>query len=38
MRQLQAALRSLGHGTGGDTSGSFGAGTKSALSALYRAL
>ncbi|WP_129285369.1 peptidoglycan-binding protein [Streptomyces sp. GZWMJZ-114] len=38
VRQLQAALRSLGHGTGGDTSGSFGAGTKSALSALYRAL
>jgi hypothetical protein len=38
VRQLQAALRSLGHGTGGDASGAFGAGTKAALAALYRAL
>lgn len=33
--QLQAALNRLGHGTGGDAEGTFGAGTKAALRGLY---
>ncbi|MDG5801305.1 peptidoglycan-binding protein [Streptomyces ossamyceticus] len=33
--QLQTELRALGHGTGADASGVFGAGTKSALNAFY---
>lgn len=36
--QLQQALRELGHGTGGDARGVFGAGTKAALTAHYRAI
>ncbi|MGW8503339.1 peptidoglycan-binding protein [Streptomyces sp. CLCI03] len=36
--QLQRALRELGHGTGGDARGVFGAGTKAALTAHYRAI
>ncbi|MFB7261214.1 peptidoglycan-binding protein [Streptomyces nojiriensis] len=36
--QLQRALRELGHGTGGDATGVFGAGTKAALAARYRAV
>ncbi|MFD7786365.1 peptidoglycan-binding protein [Streptomyces nojiriensis] len=36
--QLQRALRELGHGTGGDAKGVFGAGTKAALAARYRAV
>ncbi|WKD33217.1 peptidoglycan-binding domain-containing protein [Streptomyces xanthophaeus] len=36
--QLQQALRELGHGTGGDAKGVFGAGTKAALAARYRAI
>lgn len=36
--QLQQALRELGHGTGGDAKGVFGAGTKAALTAHYRAI
>ncbi|MFD8631611.1 peptidoglycan-binding protein [Streptomyces sp. NPDC059533] len=36
--QLQQALRELGHGTGGDAKGVFGAGTKAALAALYKAI
>ncbi|MFE9478216.1 peptidoglycan-binding protein [Streptomyces spororaveus] len=36
--QLQQALRELGHGTGGDARGVFGAGTKAALTARYRAV
>jgi peptidoglycan hydrolase-like protein with peptidoglycan-binding domain len=36
--QLQRALSALGYGTGADTSGSFGAGTKSALRSLYSSL
>ncbi|MFC8869537.1 peptidoglycan-binding protein [Streptomyces sp. NPDC057148] len=36
--QLQKALRSLGHGTGDDASGIFGAGTKAALQAFYAGL
>ncbi|MFJ6937220.1 peptidoglycan-binding protein [Streptomyces sp. NPDC101132] len=36
--QLQDALRELGHGTGRDPRGRFGPGTKTALTALYRAL
>ncbi len=35
VKQLQEALRELGHGTGGDTAGTFGAGTKAALNAFY---
>ncbi|GAB2995170.1 hypothetical protein GCM10023080_071920 [Streptomyces pseudoechinosporeus] len=33
--QLQKALGDLGHGTGSDTEGTFGAGTKSALESFY---
>ncbi|WP_392899628.1 peptidoglycan-binding protein [Streptomyces sp. LN699] len=36
--QLQQALRALGHGTGTDAKGVFGAGTKAALTARYRAI
>jgi Tfp pilus assembly protein PilX len=36
--QLQKALRNLGHGTGNDPSGTFRAGTKSALQAFYAQL
>ncbi|MFJ5809021.1 peptidoglycan-binding protein [Streptomyces sp. NPDC093093] len=36
--QLQQALRALGHGTGADAKGVFGAGTKAALTARYRAI
>ncbi|MFI5827504.1 peptidoglycan-binding protein [Streptomyces sp. NPDC051578] len=36
--QLQQALRELGHGTGSDAKGVFGAGTKAALAARYRAI
>ncbi|MFJ3959426.1 peptidoglycan-binding protein [Streptomyces sp. NPDC090036] len=36
--QLQQALRELGHGTGADARGVFGAGTKAALTARYRAI
>ncbi|MFE2325005.1 peptidoglycan-binding protein [Streptomyces sp. NPDC059385] len=36
--QLQQALRELGHGTGGDAKGVFGAGTKAALAARYKAI
>jgi HlyD family secretion protein len=36
--QLQNALRDLGHGTGNDPSGTFRAGTKSALQAFYAGL
>ncbi|WP_404957605.1 peptidoglycan-binding protein [Streptomyces sp. 147326] len=36
--QVQQALRELGHGTGSDPKGVFGAGTKAALAARYRAI
>ncbi|MEV7612863.1 peptidoglycan-binding protein [Streptomyces sp. NPDC089799] len=36
--QLQQALRELGHGTGRDPKGTFGPGTKTALTARYRAI
>lgn len=36
--QLQEALRELGHGTGSDPRGVFGPGTKTALTARYRAV
>ncbi|MET9962041.1 peptidoglycan-binding protein [Streptomyces sp. NPDC006326] len=36
--QLQQALRELGHGTGADAKGVFGAGTKAALAARYRTI
>ncbi|MFD4865340.1 peptidoglycan-binding protein [Streptomyces sp. NPDC058412] len=36
--QVQQALRELGHGTGADPKGVFGAGTKAALAARYRAI
>ncbi|WP_251060519.1 peptidoglycan-binding domain-containing protein [Streptomyces sp. ISL-100] len=35
VKQLQKALRDLGHGTGSDANGTFGAGTKSALNSFY---
>ncbi|MGI5458851.1 peptidoglycan-binding protein [Streptomyces sp. CA-249302] len=38
VEQLQKALASLGHGTGGDTRGVFGPGTEQAVRALYRQL
>lgn len=38
VKQLQGALQGLGHGTGGDTAGTFGAGTKAALNAFYAAI
>ncbi|WP_018544970.1 hypothetical protein [Streptomyces sp. LaPpAH-108] len=36
--QLQSALRGLGHGTGADPKGVFGAGTKSALAGYYSSI
>lgn len=36
--QLQKALRELGHGTGSDPEGTFGAGTKNALTAFYASI
>lgn len=36
--ELQSSLRELGHGTGSDASGTYGAGTRSAVAALYRSL
>ncbi|WP_262387185.1 peptidoglycan-binding protein [Streptomyces sp. TRM49041] len=36
--QLQKALSALGHSTGSDTSGRFGAGTKAALKAFYASI
>ncbi|MFD7262650.1 peptidoglycan-binding protein [Streptomyces sp. NPDC059874] len=36
--QLQQALRELGHGTGNDPKGTFGTGTKAALTARYKAI
>lgn len=36
--QLQSALAELGHGTGGDAKGTFGAGTKAALTAFYSSI
>ncbi|WP_260695691.1 peptidoglycan-binding protein [Streptomyces sp. IB201691-2A2] len=38
VRQLQEALRDLGHATGGDAAGTFGAGTKTAVGALYASI
>lgn len=38
IRQLQGALRELGHPTGSDRSGTFGPGTKRAVTALYEAI
>ncbi|WP_424211716.1 peptidoglycan-binding protein [Streptomyces sp. BI20] len=38
VKQLQKALAGLGHGTGSDTAGTFGAGTKAALTAFYRGI
>lgn len=38
VRQLQEALRDLGHATGGDAAGTFGAGTKAAVGALYASI
>lgn len=38
VKQLQEALTSLGHRTGNDRAGHFGAGTKSALSAYYASI
>ncbi|MEU3609374.1 peptidoglycan-binding domain-containing protein [Streptomyces sp. NPDC035033] len=38
VRQLQRALRKIGHDTAPDTAGSFGAGTKNALGAFYASL
>ncbi|MEV3990212.1 peptidoglycan-binding protein [Streptomyces sp. NPDC049837] len=38
VRQLQSALRDLGHDTGADTSGRYGPGTKRAVAALYESL
>lgn len=36
--QLQQALKELGHPTGGDPDGTFGAGTKTALTAFYASI
>ncbi|MFI7388352.1 peptidoglycan-binding protein [Streptomyces sp. NPDC049813] len=38
VKQLQEALGELGHGTGGDAPGTFGAGAKAALTAFYAAI
>lgn len=38
IRQLQRALRELGHPTGSDRPGTFGPGTKHAVTALYEAI
>ncbi|WP_327415731.1 peptidoglycan-binding domain-containing protein [Streptomyces sp. NBC_01233] len=36
--QLQRALAAMGHGSGGDKAGQFGAGTKTALTAFYASI
>ncbi|MDX3534448.1 peptidoglycan-binding domain-containing protein [Streptomyces sp. MB09-01] len=36
--QLQRALAAMGHGSGGDKAGQFGAGTKAALTAFYASI
>ncbi|MEV0575143.1 peptidoglycan-binding protein [Streptomyces sp. NPDC050392] len=38
VRQLQQALKSVGHSTGSDPSGTYGTGTKQAVAALYAAI
>lgn len=38
VKQLQKALSGLGHGSGSDRAGTFGAGTKAALSSFYRSI
>ncbi|WP_254705772.1 peptidoglycan-binding protein [Streptomyces vilmorinianum] len=38
VRQLQRALRQLGHSTAPDTAGRFGSGTKAALNSFYRSV
>ncbi|MET9962962.1 peptidoglycan-binding protein [Streptomyces sp. NPDC006326] len=38
VKQLQKALAGLGHGTGSDQAGTFGAGTKAALGSFYRSI
>ncbi|MCJ0868673.1 peptidoglycan-binding domain-containing protein [Streptomyces sp. AP-93] len=38
VKQLQKALAGLGHGTGSDRSGIFGAGTKAALASFYKSI
>lgn len=38
VKQLQKALAGLGHGTGSDRAGTFGAGTKAALGAFYKSI
>lgn len=38
VKQLQQALAGRGHPTGGDKAGTFGAGTKTALTAFYRSI
>ncbi|MFI2352015.1 peptidoglycan-binding protein [Streptomyces sp. NPDC019443] len=38
VKQLQQALRSMGHGSGSDAAGMFGPGTKKALKAFYASL
>lgn len=38
VKQLQKALAGLGHGTGSDKAGTFGAGTKAALGAFYKSI
>lgn len=38
VKQLQKALAGLGHGTGSDKAGTFGAGTKTALGSFYKSI
>ncbi|MGW6095327.1 peptidoglycan-binding protein [Streptomyces sp. NPDC055157] len=38
VQQLQAALRKMGHSTGGDSVGRFGPGTKTALASFYASI
>ncbi|MFE9561164.1 peptidoglycan-binding protein [Streptomyces sp. NPDC006487] len=38
VKQLQKALAGLGHGTGSDKAGTFGAGTKAALGSFYKSI
>ncbi|MCY0947541.1 peptidoglycan-binding protein [Streptomyces antarcticus] len=38
VKQVQKALSGLGHGTGSDRAGRFGAGTKAALGSFYRSI
>ncbi|MFD3758604.1 peptidoglycan-binding protein [Streptomyces sp. NPDC058622] len=38
VKQVQKALSGLGHGTGSDRAGTFGAGTKAALGSFYRSI